>query len=109
MIDVCEQYAAEFDILFNGSKRKLLFFKGRYAGAITSGIMVNGEIVHISDNAVHLGHNISTSDRDSMILAAKRALWKSYNNFVSNIYIHYLKLVFLHHFVAVFMGHHCGC
>ena len=46
--------------------------------------MVNGEIVHISDNAVHLGHNISTSDRDSMILAAKRAFWKSYNNFVSN-------------------------
>ena len=63
---------------------KLLFFKGRYASTITSGIMVNGEIVHISDNAVYLGHNISTSDRDSMILAAKRAFWKSYNNFVSN-------------------------
>ena len=45
---------------------------------------VDGEIVHISDNAVHLGHNISTSDRDSMILAAKRAFWKIYNNFVSN-------------------------
>ena len=45
MLDVCEQYAAEFDILFNGSKSKLLFFKGRYASAITSGIMVNGEIV----------------------------------------------------------------
>ena len=26
MIDVCEQYAAEFDILFNSSKSKLLFF-----------------------------------------------------------------------------------
>ena len=25
MIDVCEQYAAEFDILFNGSKSKLIF------------------------------------------------------------------------------------
>ena len=73
MIDVCEQYAAEFDILFNGSKSKLLFFKGRYASTITSSIMVNGEIVHISDNAVHLGRNISTSDRDIMILAAKRA------------------------------------
>ena len=111
MIDVCEQYAAEFDILFNGSKSKLLFFKGRYASTITSGIMVNGEIVHISDNAVHLGHNISTSDRDSMILAAKRAFWKSYNNFVSNFGHLYslLKIVFLHHFVAVFMGHHCGC
>ena len=26
MIDVCEQYAAEFDIIFNVSKSKLLFF-----------------------------------------------------------------------------------
>ena len=83
IIDVCEQYAAEFDILFNGSKRKLLFFKCIYASTITSGIMVNGEIVHISDNAVHIGHNISTSDRDSMILTAKRGFWKSYNNFMS--------------------------
>ena len=71
MFDVCEQYAAEFNILFNGSKSKLLFFKGRYASTITSGIMLNGEIVHISDNAVLLGHKNSTSDRDSMILAAK--------------------------------------
>ena len=112
MVDVCEQYATEFDILFNGSKSKLLFFKGIYASTITSGIMVNGEIVHISDNAVHLGHNISTSDRDSMILAAKRAFWKSYNNCVSNFGHLYslLKIgVFLHHFVAVFMVHHCGC
>ena len=81
IIDVCEQYAAEFDILFNGSKSKLLFFKCRYASTITSGIMVNGEIVYISDNAVYIGHNISTSDRDSMILTAKRGFWKSYNKF----------------------------
>ena len=83
MIDVCEQYAAEFNILFNGSKNKLLFFKGRYPIAIASGITVIGETVHISDNSVHLGHNIFTSDRESMILAAKRAFLKSYNNFVS--------------------------
>ena len=46
--------------------------------------MVNDVIVHISDNAVHLGHNISTSDRDSTILADKNVFRKSYNNFVSN-------------------------
>ena len=27
MIDVCEQYASEFDILFNSNKSKLLFLK----------------------------------------------------------------------------------
>ena len=111
MIDVCEQYATEFDILFNGIKSKLLFFKGRYASAIISGIKVNGEIVHISDNAVHLGHNISTSDRDSMILSAKRAFWKSYNIFVSNLGSLYslLKNCVFAPFVAVFLGHLCGC
>ena len=66
------------------AKGNCYFFTGGYASAMTSGIMVNGEIVHISDNDVHLSHNISTSDRDSMILAAKRAFWKSYNNFVCN-------------------------
>ena len=111
MIAVCEQYAAKFDILFNGSKSKWLFFKGRLASSTSSSVMVNGEIVHISDNAVYLSHNISTSVRDSMIFAAKRAFWKRYNNFVSNlvIYIQYLKLVILHHFVAVFKDHNYDC
>ena len=36
-IDVCEQYAAALGILSNGSKTKLLFFKGRSASVITSG------------------------------------------------------------------------
>ena len=106
MIDVCEQYAAEFNILFNGSKNKLLFFKGRYPSAIASGITVIGETVHISDNSVHLGHNIFTGDRESMILAAKRAFWKSYNNFVS-IFDHLysiLKISVLASFCCSFYG-----
>ena len=73
--------------------------------------MVNGEIVHIPDNAVHLGHNIPTSDRDSMIFQQRELFGKDITilYLILVIYIHYLKLVFLHHFVAVFMGHHCGC
>ena len=38
-----------FDILFNGSKSKLLFFKGRFSNGMESEIMVNEEIVNISD------------------------------------------------------------
>ena len=49
-----------------------------------SGIMVNGEIVNISDNAVHLGHTISSSDRESISLTAKSSFWKSFNSFISN-------------------------
>ena len=58
--------ASELDILFNGSKSKLLFFKGRFSNGMDSGIMVNGEMVNISDNVVHLGHTISSSDRESI-------------------------------------------
>ena len=49
LVSVCEKYASEFDILFNGSKRKLLFFKGRLFNGMESGVMVNGEMVNISD------------------------------------------------------------
>ena len=84
LVSVCEKYASEFDILFNGSKSKLLFFKGRFSNGMESGIIVNGELVNISDNAVHLGHTISSSDRESISLIAKSSFWKSFNSFISN-------------------------
>ena len=88
LVSVCEKYASEFDILnlllFNGSKSKLLFFEGRFSNGMESGIMVNGELVNISDNAVHLGHTISSSDRESISLTAKSSFWKSFNGFMSN-------------------------
>ena len=84
LVSVCEKYASEFDILFNGSKSKLLFFKGRFSNGMESGIMVNGELVNISNNAVHLGHTISSSDRESISLTAKSSFWKSFNSFISN-------------------------
>ena len=84
IISICEKYASEFDILFNGSKSKLLLFKGRFSNRMESGIMVNREIVNTSDNAVHLGHTISSSDSESISLTAKRCFWKSFNSFISN-------------------------
>ena len=41
LIRVCENYAAEYDIMFNGDKSKLLFFKGRSYVMMPSEIMVN--------------------------------------------------------------------
>ena len=83
LVSVCEKYASEFDILFNGSKSKLLFFKARFSNGMESGIMVKGEMVNISDNAVHLGHTISSSDRESVSLIAKSSSCKSCNSFIS--------------------------
>ena len=110
LVSVCEKYASEFDILFNGSKSKLLFFKGRFSNGMESEIMVNEEIVNISDNAVHLGHTISSSDRESISLTAKRSFWKSFNSLYLTLVIHTLLLsvVYLNNFVVVFMVHHYG-
>ena len=84
LIRVCENYAAGYDIMFNGDKSKLLFFKGRSSVMMPSEIMVNGQIVGVSEKAVHLGHTISTTDRDCITLAAKNNFWKCFNMFIAN-------------------------
>ena len=53
LVTDCERYASEFDILFNGSKSKLLFIKGRFSNKMEYGIMVHGIMVNIFDNSVH--------------------------------------------------------
>ena len=71
MSSICEQYASEYDILFNGSKSKLLFFKGRCCNVSTLGIVVCCQLVEMSDKAVHLGHTITSNDRDNITKSAK--------------------------------------
>ena len=53
-------------------KANCYFFKRRFSNDLESRDMVNGEMVNISDNAVHLGHTISSSDRESILLVAKK-------------------------------------
>ena len=79
MSSICEQYASEYDMLFNGSKSKLLFFKGRCCNVSTLGIVVCGQLVEMSDTAVHLGHTITSNDRDNITKSAKSSFWKSFN------------------------------
>ena len=71
MGSICEHYASEYDILFNGSKHKLLFFKGRCCNVSTLSIVVCGQLVEMSDTAVHLGHTIISNDRDNITKSAK--------------------------------------
>ena len=57
MIRVCEDYANDHSILFNGSKSKLLIF-GEYRRQVH--IVVNGESVPTCSEAVYLGIPIYT-------------------------------------------------
>ena len=84
LIRVCENYAAEYDIMFNGDKSKLLFSKSRSSIMMPSEIIVNGQIVGVSEIAVHLGHTILTTDRDCITMAAKNNFWKCFTMFIAN-------------------------
>ena len=79
MSSICEQYVTEYDILFNISKSKLLFFKGRCCDVSTLSIVVCGQLVEMSDIAVHLGHTITSKDRYNITTSAKSKFWKSLN------------------------------
>ena len=66
MIQICEKYAAEPDLLFNGTKSKLLIF-GSHTG-IKPHINVNDVRVPVSHTAMHLGNLISNKIEDSILL-----------------------------------------
>ena len=64
LVKVYEKYAAEYDIIFNSKKSQLLHFRGRNCCTINKGIEVNGQHVHISSSAVHLGHTIYNNNNN---------------------------------------------
>ncbi len=70
LIYICEQYAAEFDIKFNGAKSKHMVYKGRNCVVHHKDVFVNGEKVEYVVTVDHLGHRLSTVDK-SMIKAAE--------------------------------------
>ena len=59
MIKICEDYAKEHSILFNGNKSKYLIF-GEYK--YNPVLKVNNKIVPRCDSAIHLGHLLHTEN-----------------------------------------------
>jgi hypothetical protein len=89
MIDICQGYASEYDVIFNGPKSQFLVFRGRDCKVQSCYIMVNNEPLSNINTAVHLGHKISTDDKDYTISAAVSQFWRSFNIFradLGNIY-----------------------
>ena len=81
MIKICEDYAEEHKILFNGKKSKYLVF-GSYEYNPT--IMVNNEPVPRCDSAIHLGHTLNTKKtKDALIEESIKDFNKSYHSFLS--------------------------
>ena len=81
MIKICEDYANEHSIKFNGNKSKYLVF-GNYVYNPT--IKVNNEIVSRCDSAMHLGHMLYTVNTSKELTEqAIKDFKKSYYSFIS--------------------------
>ncbi len=70
LISICEKYAEEYDIKFNGTKSKYMVYKGRHSVVYHEDVYVNGEKVEQVTTADHLGHTLSTTDKTNTITAA---------------------------------------
>jgi hypothetical protein len=84
LVNMCEQYAREFDIQFNGSKSQLMCFKGRGCSTNSNSICVNGVKLNYVSNATHLGHEIDVSDKGGIIDGARKQFCKQFNMFMSD-------------------------
>ena len=107
---VCEEYATEFDVTFNGKKSKLLFFRGRECVFSNLNIYVCGQLVDMCDSATHLGHFIHQQIRTVLL---------NQQNLVSGEVLIFLCLIlvnchilsnvnYLINIAVLFMDHRCG-
>ncbi len=83
LVGICEKYAEEYDIKFNGTKSKYMVYNCRNSVIHDEDAYVNGERVEQVTTADHLGHRLSTTDKTSMITTAVSSFWKSFNLFMA--------------------------
>ena len=81
---VCDEYATEFDVTFNGKKSQSLFFRGRECVFSNLNIDVCGQLIDMCDSVTHLDHFISSTDKKSIVKSAKSCFWRSFNIFMSD-------------------------
>lgn len=80
LVVICENYANDYDITFNGSKTLFLIFKGRECPNVeTCHITVNHVNITNVNAAPHLGHQLDANNKESIVQAAKAHFWSSFN------------------------------
>ncbi len=84
LVTICEDYAREYNVKFNGAKSQFLIFKGRKCKDDNRPIVVNGAELRKVHNAVHLGHLLSTTDKDGIVADATAKFWRSFNMFMAD-------------------------
>ena len=81
MLETCEVYAKDHNILFNGNKSKYLIFGDYKYNPI---IKLNNEIIPRCESAIHLGHLLNTRNtRNALIEHSINQFNKSFYGFIS--------------------------
>ena len=85
MVEIAEQYAAEYSIIFNASKSKLLCFNESGCNRSSKCVTVNGDRIRPSDSVIHLGHYVSPYNNTGAVSYIKSAFWRSFNLFNADL------------------------
>ncbi len=74
MVDMCVDYADEYNIKFNDSKSCMLLFKGRQCKDSQRMLIIDEVTIHFSESISDLGHDVSPNDKDIIAKSAKVVL-----------------------------------
>jgi len=66
MINICEDFSKEYDVVLNSSKSHLIIYDERRNYQKMVPLCLNGEILHIQRVATHLGHPVSIDNVNSI-------------------------------------------
>ncbi len=78
-INICEEYADQFDIKFNGCKSKVIVFSMKGLGIIPE-IYVKGELLPCVNEIVYLGHVIKNDRSDTLVESVVRDFNSKFNS-----------------------------
>ena len=84
MLNVCEDYAKEYNILFNAPKSKLMHFGKRYFGEQHVLYMSNGSKIDFVEQCVHLGTTLYSDISIRNINNAVNDLFMRTNNLMDD-------------------------
>ena len=68
MIEICEEYAVEYNIKFSGQKSQFMTFTGRDCRKATGNITICGDAIQDTDEFIYLGVKLSNKDRYKMVV-----------------------------------------
>ncbi len=112
MTDICNDYAAEYDVKFNAKKSQLIVFKCSTNNPPDPHIKVNGDVVKVVSSIVHLGHKLNDHIYDFDVSKCIGDFNRQCNMFFADFSRanSHIRNVLFRDTVLVFMGHrfsHC--